>query len=81
MLNIYNSSLDKININNIINGNDNIKCIYDFVNEMNNKLKNLENITEIDNDKNQVIYKNQFKLIHLNGNSGKNPRIKIYLKK
>ena len=57
MLNVYNSSLEKININNNDNGNDNIKCIYDFVNEMNNKLKNMENFNEIDKDKKQAVYK------------------------
>ena len=63
MLNVYNSSLDKININNNINGNKNIKYIYDFVNEMNDKLRKLENFNDInkdndiDNENNQVVYK------------------------
>ena len=63
MLNVYNSSLDKININNNINGTKNIKYIYDFVNEMNDKLRKLENFNDInkdndiDNENNQVVYK------------------------
>ena len=63
MLNVYNLSLDKININNNINGNKNIKYIYDFVNEMNDKLRKLENFNDInkdndiDNENNQVVYK------------------------
>ena len=63
MLNIYNSNLDRLNTNNNINGNRNIKYIYDFANEMNDKLKKLENFTEFnkikdnDNDDNQTVYK------------------------
>ena len=57
MLNIYNSNLEKINLNKNINGNDNIKDIYDFLNIMNDKINKLKNVTEINNAKNDVIYK------------------------
>ena len=57
MLNIYNSNLEKVNLNKNINGNDNIKDIYDFVNIMNDKINKLKNVTEINNAKNDVIYK------------------------
>ena len=67
MLNVYNSNLDKINTNNNLNGTKNIKYIYDFVNEMNDKLKKLENLNDVNkdkenytdnnNDNNQVVYK------------------------
>ena len=55
--------MDRLNTNNNINGNRNIKYIYDFANEMNDKLKKLENFTEFnkikdnDNDDNQTVYK------------------------
>ena len=57
MLNKYNSNLEKINLNKNINGNDNIKNIYDFMNMMNDKINKMKNITEINNDKTEVIYK------------------------
>ena len=57
MLNIYNSHLEKINLNNNTNGNDNIKYISDFVNEMNNKMDKLKNYTGLNSDKNDVVYK------------------------
>ena len=57
MLNKYNSNLEKINFNKNINGNDNIKDIYDFMNMMNDKINKMKNITEINNDKTEVIYK------------------------
>ena len=67
MLNAYNSNLDKINTNNNITRTKNIKYIYEFVNEMNNKLKKLKNLNDlnkdkdkendIDNDNNQIVYK------------------------
>ena len=57
MLNKYNSNLEKINLNKNINGNDNIKDIYDFMNMMNDKINKMKNITEINNDKTEVIYK------------------------
>ena len=57
MLNIYNSNLEKVNLNKNINGNNNIKDIYDFVNIMNDKINKLKNVTEINNAKNDVIYK------------------------
>ena len=57
MLCIYNSHLEKINLNNNINGNNNIKEIYSFVNEMSDKMNKLKNFTELNDDKNDVIYK------------------------
>ena len=57
MLNIYNSHLEKININNNENEDNNVKYINDFVNAMNDKMNKLKNFAEINKDKDNVVFK------------------------
>jgi len=57
MLSIYNSHLEKININNSENENNNVKYINDFVNAMNDKMVKLKNFTEINRDKGNEVFK------------------------
>ena len=57
MLNIYNSHLEKINMNNNENEDNNVKYINDFVNAMNDKMKKLKNFAEINKDKDNVVFK------------------------